>query len=112
MEGGRVAQSGTPADVWDHPATPFVAGFLGWNVTRAFGDGLVAVRPEGLRLTASSARVAVVTGRTFRRDHYLLEIEVGDGERLEVAVALDDPVPEVGDTVGYEVVPGAAVALA
>ncbi|MEX1006896.1 MAG: ABC transporter ATP-binding protein [Acidimicrobiia bacterium] len=111
MEGGRIAQSGTPADVWDHPKNAFVARFLGWNVTHAFGDGLIAVRPEGLALTPSSARTAVVTGRTFRRDHYLLEIEVGDGERLEVAVAVDGSVPEVGDTVGIEMVPGAAVGL-
>ena len=51
MHDGRVAQSGSPAEVWDHPADPFVARFLGWNVTRALGRGLVAVRPEGLRLT-------------------------------------------------------------
>ncbi len=111
MEGGRVEQSGTPADVWDHPANVFVARFLGWNVTRAFGNGLVAVRPEGLQLAPSSARTAVVTGRTFRRDHYLLEIEVGNGERLEVAVAVDGLVPEVGAGVGVEMAPGAAVEL-
>jgi sulfate transport system ATP-binding protein len=29
MNRGRVEQTGTPQDVWDHPATPFVYGFLG-----------------------------------------------------------------------------------
>jgi sulfate/thiosulfate transport system ATP-binding protein len=29
MNEGRVEQSGTPEDVYDHPATPFVYGFLG-----------------------------------------------------------------------------------
>jgi sulfate transport system ATP-binding protein len=29
MNGGRIEQSGTPEDVYEHPATPFVYGFLG-----------------------------------------------------------------------------------
>ena len=29
MNGGRVEQSGSPQEVWDHPASPFVYGFLG-----------------------------------------------------------------------------------
>jgi spermidine/putrescine transport system ATP-binding protein len=29
MQGGRVEQLGTPQDVYDRPATPFVAGFIG-----------------------------------------------------------------------------------
>jgi thiamine transport system ATP-binding protein len=117
MQGGHVAQSGSPAEVWNHPADPFVARFLGWNVTRALGNGLVAVRPEGLRLTTSAGTTGVVTGRTFHRDHYLVELEVegvgaaGDAERLEVAVPLEAAVPEVGDTVGVEIVRGAAVPL-
>ncbi len=124
MQTGHVAQTGSPAEVWDHPADPFVARFLGWNVTRALGNGLVAVRPEGLRCRASTpstgVAIGVVTGRTFRRDHYLVEVELdaevagtvaaGAGtERLDVAVPVDATVPEVGDTVGVEILRGAAV---
>lgn len=29
MNGGRIEQTGTPQEVWDHPASPFVYGFLG-----------------------------------------------------------------------------------
>jgi sulfate transport system ATP-binding protein len=29
MNGGRIEQVGSPQDVWDHPASPFVYGFLG-----------------------------------------------------------------------------------
>jgi thiamine transport system ATP-binding protein len=119
MHDGRVAQSGSPAEVWDHPADPFVARFLGWNVTRALDPGLVAVRPEGLRLTEAGGTAGVVTGRTFRRDHFLVEVEpVGqapgaDGpERLEVAVGLQEAVPEVGAAVEVELVVGAAVRFA
>ncbi len=119
MHDGRIDQSGSPAEVWDHPADPFVARFLGWNVTTALGHGLVAVRPEGLRLTAAGGTAGVVTGRTFRRDHFLVEVEpVGqepgaDGpERLEVAVGLQEIVPEVGAAVEVELVLGAAVRFA
>jgi len=29
MNEGRIEQSGTPEEVYEHPATPFVYGFLG-----------------------------------------------------------------------------------
>jgi len=29
MNAGKVEQIGSPQDVWDHPASPFVYGFLG-----------------------------------------------------------------------------------
>jgi thiamine transport system ATP-binding protein len=112
MHAGRVAQSGDPARVWERPADEFVARFLGWNVTRAFGDGATAIRPEGLRLHAGPAGVpATVTGRTFRRDHFLVEVESGTSERLQVAIPVDEDVPETGDTVHVEARPGSAVEL-
>ena len=120
MEAGRVAQSGSPAEVWDHPADPFVARFLGWNVTRALGRGLVAVRPEGLRLAALGPARGVVRGRTFRRDHFLVEVDVEmeveagpiGPERLEIAVPIEAGVPEVGARVAVELLDGAAVRFA
>ena len=48
MEGGRVRQIGTPAEVYDEPADTFVAGFLGsppTNLVEA-ADVLVGFRPE------------------------------------------------------------------
>ncbi|CAM5688796.1 ABC transporter ATP-binding protein OS=Streptomyces alboniger OX=132473 GN=CP975_25955 PE=4 SV=1 [Streptomyces alboniger] len=40
MRDGRIAQSGTPLDVWQHPADEFVARFLGFdNVTEATVSG-------------------------------------------------------------------------
>ena len=113
MHGGRIVQQGSPSEVWEHPADAFVARFLGWNVTRAFGDGLVAIRPESLRLTTDGGtRRLLVTGRTFRRDHFLVELEAGGGERLQVAVPVDGPVPEIGDEVGVDAPPGAATPIA
>ena len=52
MHEGRIEQEGAPSDVWRRPANGFVARFLGWNVTSAFGSSgrLVAVRPDDLRI--------------------------------------------------------------
>jgi thiamine transport system ATP-binding protein len=110
MHAGRIAQAGTPAEVWERPADSFVARFLGWNVTAALGDHRVAVRPEGLRLSTTCGAPGVVTGRTFRRDHYLVDVEVDAGEELRVAVPVEAHVPELGDRVRVALA-GAAVTV-
>jgi putative spermidine/putrescine transport system ATP-binding protein len=55
---GQIEQVGTPADVYEHPQTPFVAGFVGTsNLLKGetarivLGtDGTFTVRPEKIRL--------------------------------------------------------------
>ena len=55
---GRIEQIGSPADVYEHPATTFVAGFVGTSnlltgdTARAVigTDGTFTIRPEKLRL--------------------------------------------------------------
>jgi putative spermidine/putrescine transport system ATP-binding protein len=44
---GRIEQVGSPAEVYERPATAFVANFVG--TSNVLGDG-TAVRPEKLRL--------------------------------------------------------------
>jgi sulfate transport system ATP-binding protein len=49
---GRVEQIGTPDDVYHHPATPFVHGFLG-TVNILSGEGAhTYVRPHDIHLAA------------------------------------------------------------
>ena len=110
MRAGRVEQVGAPEDVWRHPATEFVARFLGYNVTGVLGPAPVAVRPDGLRLEEDGSIAGVVVGRTFRRDHFLVRVKVADGSPLDVAVA-SDQVPAVGDPVHLAVDPDAVVHL-
>jgi putative spermidine/putrescine transport system ATP-binding protein len=58
MAHGRIEQVGTPAQVYEHPASAFVAGFVGTSnlLTGAAAravlgrDGLFSVRPEKIRL--------------------------------------------------------------
>jgi thiamine transport system ATP-binding protein len=110
MHDGRVEQLGTPVDVWKHPATEFVARFLGYNVTDVLGGGRIGVRPDGVRIAPDGPVTGVVTARTFRRDHFLLEVKVADGPPLEVA-ATGARVPAVGDAVRLVVDPDAVVPL-
>jgi thiamine transport system ATP-binding protein len=110
MHAGRIEQLGSPVEVWEHPASEFVARFLGYNVTDALGSGRVAVRPDSLRVEPDGPIAGVVTARTFRRDHFLLEVKVADGPSLEVAVT-GDRVPSAGDPVRLAVEVDAVVPL-
>ena len=63
---GRIEQVGAPADVYERPRTPFVAGFVGTSnllrgeVAQAIVGqaGTFTVRPEKIRLAAPDAPVA------------------------------------------------------
>ncbi|MCS0604247.1 ABC transporter ATP-binding protein [Streptomyces sp. LP11] len=124
MRDGRIAQSGTPLEVWQRPADAFVARFLGFdNVAPATVAGTVAdspwgklpvpdgcaqgartllVRPAGVRLLPPDEGLpCTVTARTFRGTHVAVHLRPGDGPRLEAACALRDA-PEVGEAVGVE----------
>lgn len=110
MRAGRIEQMGGPEDVWRHPATEFVARFLGYNVTEQLGPRRAAVRPDGLRLDAAGPIAGVVIRRTFRRDHFLVTVKVADGAPLEVAVR-GGTVPDLGDSVHVAVESSAVVEL-
>jgi len=112
MHEGRIEQMGTPTGVWQRPGNAFVARFLGWNVTDRFTGVLVAMRPDAIRVTAGTGLPGVVTARTFRRDHFLLDVSSGGDEVLQVEIPLDAVhVPDVDDAVHLTLVPGMAVPL-
>ncbi|WKE69433.1 ABC transporter ATP-binding protein [Streptomyces sp. WP-1] len=124
MRDGRIAQSGTPLEVWQRPADAFVARFLGFeNVVPATVTGTAAdspwgklpvpqdapqgartllVRPASVRLVpAGTGLTCTVAARTFKGTHVAVHLQPQDGPRLEAACALRDA-PESGDTVGAE----------
>ncbi|MBV2353511.1 ABC transporter ATP-binding protein [Streptomyces sp. J2-1] len=125
MRDGRIAQSGTPLDVWQRPADEFVARFLGFdNVVPGTvaggcadtpwgklpvpdgspqGEHPVLVRPAGVRLLpADEGRPCTVTARTFKGTHVAVRLLPRDGgPALEAACALRSA-PETGDAVGVE----------
>jgi putative spermidine/putrescine transport system ATP-binding protein len=90
---GRVEQVGSPAELYERPATAFVAGFVGTsNLVRgdaaralAGDDGLFTVRPEKIRMADPGAAVAdgeVGADGTIRNVVYL-------GPDTRYIVALD-----------------------
>lgn len=124
MRDGRIAQTGTPLEVWQRPADAFVARFLGFeNVVAATvagtaadspwgklpvpdgsaqGGRTVLVRPAGVRLVpAGQGLPCTVTARTFKGTHVAVHLQPADAPRLEAACALRDA-PEPGASVGVE----------
>ncbi|GGY54492.1 ABC transporter ATP-binding protein [Streptomyces tanashiensis] len=122
MRDGRIAQSGTPVDVWRRPASEFVARFLGFdNVVAARVTGGVAqtvwgkvpvpdgspegerrllVRPGGVRLVPEGP-VWTVESRTFRGSHAVVRLRPSEGPALEAELPLREA-PEEGARVGVE----------
>jgi len=53
MRQGRIEQIGAPNDIYERPATRFVAGFIGTANLIDDADGVIVIRPERLKLSAS-----------------------------------------------------------
>ncbi|MET7859617.1 ABC transporter ATP-binding protein [Streptomyces sp. NPDC005318] len=122
MRDGRIAQVGTPLEVWQRPASAFVARFLGFdNVVDATVTGAAAatawgrvpvpdgspqgpcallVRPAGVRIGAPADGLRCTVGaRTFRGNHVAVTLHPGAGPVLEAECPLRDT-PQQGAAVG------------
>ena len=82
---GKIEQEGTPQEVWDNPATPFVYGFLG-DVNLFKGrasDGRVYL-DDGMQLDSSDARGAKNTQAfAYVRPHDLEVERYSPGQNLD-----------------------------
>ena len=111
---GRIAQIGSPTEIYERPRTRFVADFVGSSnvlppavAARFGGDGWASLRPEALRLTAPDGRLQ----GTVRATRYLgagtrVLIDLDDFE-LSAMAPSGQPVPEPGARVGLAWEPGA-----
>ncbi|MEU8431649.1 ABC transporter ATP-binding protein [Streptomyces sp. NPDC029216] len=131
MRDGRIAQAGTPLEVWQRPASEFVARFLGFeNVVPATvsgdaaatpwgklpvpagspeGEQRLLVRPAGVVLCAAGLD-CVVESRTFRGTHVALLLRPQAGPVLEAECELA-AAPAVGDRVAVSFTPSEVVVL-
>jgi thiamine transport system ATP-binding protein len=107
MRDGRIAQDGSPDELWSHPVDEDVARFLG---SRNVIGGEI-VRPEAVTVRpAAGAGYGVVESATRHGPTVRLVLRLDDGSTLEAAVAaLEHPVP--GDRVDVEVDPKGIVRL-
>jgi putative spermidine/putrescine transport system ATP-binding protein len=121
---GRIVQVAAPSEVYDHPATRFVADFVGSSnvlrpdLTQLFGgpNRWASLRPEAMRFVpteegrlsakvtavrylGSGSRVTVETGHRPRPDErgYL---DPNDKGQVAVLVSGGNDVPQIGSQVG------------
>jgi putative spermidine/putrescine transport system ATP-binding protein len=98
---GRIEQIGSPTEVYERPATEFVAGFVGTsNIVRRDGR-LVCVRPERIELNGYG-EPGTVTDVVFVGAFTRILVATDTGERLTVVRTND----------GSRIEPGARVNLA
>jgi putative spermidine/putrescine transport system ATP-binding protein len=97
---GKIEQLGTPAEIYESPASPFVASFVGTSnifdpaeAQRLLGvAGLTSIRPEKIALAAPGSaeqRGTVSLAGTIAEVIYLgtatrLLVELADGRRINV----------------------------
>jgi putative spermidine/putrescine transport system ATP-binding protein len=95
---GRIEQVGTPAEVYDRPATEFVAGFVGTSNIVERGGRRLSIRPERIELNGSG-EPAVVADTVFVGAFVRYAIETDGGERLTVVRRSDGSRLEPGTRV-------------
>jgi sulfate transport system ATP-binding protein len=94
MNEGKVVQVGAPQEIYDHPATPFVASFVGGANVFPVQDGGAGsqvgfVRPHEVKLTradhtASPVALARVERLSFLGPHVKVSLRLPDGSALSV----------------------------
>ncbi len=131
MEKGRIAQAGTPQEIYHRPATAFVAEFIG-TMNRLAGEmqeGHLVVsggraplgevraregmfRPEDVRIVAAGAHHlrATVVSSFFLGDHTRLVVDAGGASPLVIETTERRKWPR-GETVHLAIAPGAILAV-
>jgi putative spermidine/putrescine transport system ATP-binding protein len=88
---GRIEQVGTPADVYEHPQTEFVAGFVGVSNVLEREGSRITIRPEKIRMSENGdgepgvIREVVYVGMVTR---YVVDLDAG-GELVVVQQNLE-----------------------
>lgn len=111
---GRIAQIGTPKDIYDRPATRFVADFVGSSnvlppdLTRALGGPAqwASLRPEATRLAVTGPVQGTVTALRYLGSGTRVVIDAG-GTEIAALVPAGQPVPSEGATTAFAFEPSA-----
>ena len=98
MNAGRIEQVGVPAEIYERPATRFVAEFIGRMNFFARGASTIAIRPERARLSIDEPRGGFARRGTVRQVLYLgatleYRLELENGERATVEAPNDAALP-------------------
>jgi sulfate transport system ATP-binding protein len=84
LNGGRIEQVGTPDEIYDHPATPFVNGFIGeaTPISAHLEEGYVHVGAHQLRIEGKAGKSG--KGRLFVRPQDI--VIGGDTDALQAQI--------------------------
>ncbi len=104
---GRIEQIGTPADVYEHPQTEFVAGFVGVSNVFERDGRRITIRPEKIHMSDGDGgpgepgvvREVVYVGSVTR---YLVDLDAG-GELVVVRQNLETSSQDVLEARGKRV---------
>jgi putative spermidine/putrescine transport system ATP-binding protein len=115
---GRIAQVGTPQEIYDRPRTRFVADFVGSaNVlppalaARFGATGWASLRPEAIRLAGPDADVAgTVTSTRYLGAGTRVALEI-DGTEVALVAPAGTAIPVPGARVGLSWTPEALNSL-
>lgn len=109
---GRIEQVGAPADVYEHPSSEFIAGFVGVSNVLERGGRRFTIRPEkvrivdgdgdGLHTESGVVRDVAYAGMITR---YLVDLEAG-GELQVVRQNLEESSAQAFDQRGKRVTVG------
>lgn len=128
MSSARVEQIGSPFEVYEKPATPFVASFLGktnifhavgvqnilhigdWSIDlqREFnGQTSISVRPEKLTISCDPTKGlrGRVRTRVFQGDHWLFQVDTPAGTATIIRQNDGASVPAENDLIGLIIRP-------
>jgi putative spermidine/putrescine transport system ATP-binding protein len=84
MESGHIRQSGTPREVFERPASEFIARFIGGHNVLPWKNGRIAVRADRCTLGVVAGDGPRVTGRVAMIEY--------QGPTVRVALTTDDGV--------------------
>ena len=111
---GRIAQIGAPQDIYDRPATRFVADFVGSSnvlppeMTRALGGPAqwASLRPEATRLAATGPVTGTVTALRYLGSATRVVLDA-NGTELAALVPSGEALPTEGQTAAIAFDPSA-----
>jgi putative spermidine/putrescine transport system ATP-binding protein len=89
MEAGRIAQIGSGRDLYHHPASTFVADFIGDANRYVTQTGEVILRPEELSLRPNPNGAFMITRVTFLGPVLRIMVRHRDGQELRADVPDD-----------------------
>ena len=110
MEKGRVAQLGTPHDIYEHPASEFVADFVGRSnriAAEAGADGVIRLGEHRVR---SAAPVPAGPVKVMIRPHRV-GFDGAEGDGWNICPGVVRRVTYVGDMLACEVEVGGGIVV-